>query len=407
MLKPDNKFLDTLIIGGGQAGLAMSYYLTQKNIRHLVVEGGQIAQRWRSESWDSLRLLTPNNQANLPAWSYHGNDPDGYMKVSEYISYLEKYAQSFDSPILTGVPVDSVSKENGKFYIQAGTQGWVTNTLVIATGHCNTPIIPDSSKNVNQEITQFSAGQYTNPNQIPPGGILVVGAGASGVQIAEELNIAGRSVTLSIGRHRRLPRQYRGRDILWWVKEMGIFDELTDPGSNRDIPAPQLIGSEDCRSLDLGILQNRGVKLTGRISSIEDFLVCFEKNLPASVNQADQDMYVLLERIDNYANANNYNGELTKIEPILLHPSPSNIDLQTAGIKNIIWATGYRRTYPWLNLNVLDAQGEIQHSGGVTTAPGLFVIGMRRQIRYNSNFIDGVGKDAALLADHVNNYLVT
>lgn len=399
--------VEVLIIGAGQAGLAMSYCLKQRNISHILLERGQIAQRWRSESWDSLRLLTPNDQTNLPAWPYQGDQPEGFMPVSHFISLLEEYAQSFEAPILTETAVAAVSKSGQQFYIHSAAQRWVSNAVVIATGHCCSPVIPEYSSRLNPEIHQITAGQYLNPGQIPEGGILVVGAGASGVQIAEELRLSGRQVMLSVGKHRRLPRRYRGKDILTWIKEAGIFEARTDSRCVPNIPAPQLIGSDDAHSINLETLHNQGVKVTGRIAAIDDFLVSFEDNLLAAAHQADQDMYALLERIDQYINDHQVDHSMTfhQVPPISVPPSPSSIDLKSAGIKTIIWATGYRRSYPWLHIDVLDAQGEIKHQGGITAVPGLLVLGMRRQIRYNSNFIDGVGKDADLLADYLKKHL--
>ncbi|AMP98717.1 Monooxygenase [Pedobacter cryoconitis] len=395
--------VDVLIIGAGQAGLAMSYCLKQRNIHHILLERGEIAQRWRSESWESLRLLTPNDQTNLPSWPYQGDQPEGFMRVSEYISFLEDYARSFDAPILSGTAVESVSKSGDQFYIQSAAHCWAAKAVVIATGHCCTPIIPEYSKRLNRDIHQFTAGQYLNPGQLPAGGILVVGAGASGVQIAEELRLSGREVTLSVGKHRRLPRRYKGKDILCWVKELGIFDKLIDSSCVPDIPAPQLIGSEDAHTIGLDTLQNLGVKLTGRIAGIADSLVSFENNLASVANQADRDMYVMLEKIDSYVNDDQPGFQ--KISPVSVPDASLHLDLKSAGINNIIWATGYRRNYSWLNLNVFDPQGDIKHLGGITEEPGLVLIGMRRQIRYNSNFIEGVGKDAELLADHLKKHL--
>lgn len=406
--------VEVLIIGAGQAGLAMSYCLKQRNISHILLERGQIAQRWRSESWDSLRLLTPNDQTNLPAWPYQGDQPEGFMPVSRYISLLEDYAQSFEAPILTETAVELLSKSGRQFYIHSAAQRWAADAVVIATGHCCSPVVPEYSNRLNPEIHQITAGQYLNPGQIPEGGILVVGAGASGVQIAEELRLSGREVILSVGKHRRLPRRYRGKDILTWLKEAGIFDARTDSKDTHtdsrcvpNIPAPQLIGSEDAHSINLETLHSQGVKLTGRIAAIDDFQVSFEDNLLAAVHQADQDMYALLERIDHYINGLmvDHSMNFHQVAPISVPPSPSSIDLKSSGIKTIIWATGYRRSYPWLHIDVLDAQGEIKHQGGITAIPGLLVLGMRRQIRYNSNFIDGVGKDAELLADYLKKHL--
>jgi len=397
--------IETVIIGGGYAGLAMSCCLKRRNIPHVVLERGRIAERWRSERWDSLRLLTPNYHTRMPDWRYRGDDPDGYMSVAEFISFLEDYAHSFNSPVLTGINVESVKRCANGFQLQTASKTWQAQTVVIATGHCDIPFVPPVASNLSPDIFQLVSSQYRNPEQLPSGGVLVVGAGASGAQIAEELVNAGRDVMISVSRHRRLPRRYRGRDILWWVDQMGIYREPADPHSERSFPAPQLVGSAEGRSLDLGILQARGVKLAGRVSCIDNHMVNFDSNLEQVVNQAEQEMLELLTRIDNYAMDNRLGGEAIIPSPIQLQPSPGRIDLQQEGIHNVLWATGYRRAYPWLHLDLLDEQGELRHKGGVTEEPGIYVIGLRRQRRNNSNFIDGVGDDALFLTDHLSNHL--
>lgn len=397
--------IEAVIIGGGYAGLAMSRCLGRRGIPHVVLERGRLAERWRSERWDSLRLLTPNFLSRLPDWGYQGNDPDGYMAVAEFILFLEGYARSFDPPLHTGVNVESVERSRYGFQVRAGSQAWEARAVVIATGHCDVPFVPSVARNLNPDITQFVSSQYRNPDQLPPGGVLVAGAGASGVQIAEELIDAGRSVTLSVGRHRRLPRRYRDRDILWWIEHMGIYREPADPRSERGFPAPQLVGSAEGRSLDLGILQTRGVILAGKILTIDGYLVCFDSGLEQAVNQAEQEMRELLERIDRHAIAHGFGGSARVPEPICLQPPPARIDLLENEIRTVLWATGYRRAYPWLHLDLLDEQGELRHSGGVTEEPGMYVIGLRRQRRNNSNFIDGVGEDASFLSGHLGNFL--
>jgi putative flavoprotein involved in K+ transport len=397
--------IEVIIIGCGHAGLAMSCCLNRHNIPHVVFERGRIAERWRSERWDSLRLLTPNFLSRLPGWCYQGENPDGFMGVSEFISFLEAYAYSFDAPVYTGVNVESVERSIDGFLVRAQSQIWETRAVVIATGHCDTPFVPVVAESLSADILQLVPSQYHNPNQLPPGGVLVVGAGASGVQIAEELADAGQSVTISVSRHRRRPRRYRNRDILWWVEQMGIFRQAANPHSERSFPAPQLVGSDEGRSIDLGTLQKRGVKLIGRVTTIDTYLIRFDSNLEQTVRQADQEMHELLASIDSYADANGHGGSVVIPESISLQSAPTEIDLQRNNIRTVLWATGYRRTYPWLHLNLLDKHGELRHCGGVTEEPGIYVIGLRRQRRNNSNFIDGVGDDALFLSNHLNNYL--
>lgn len=397
--------IEAIVIGGGHAGLAMSRCLDRCDISRIVLERGRIAERWRSERWDSLRLLTPNWHTRMPDWCYQGEDPNGYMSVPELISFLEDYAQSFNAPMHTGVAVESVKRNLDGFEVRSGSQVWQVRAVIIATGHCDVPFVPDVATNLSSNVTQLSSSQYRNPGQLPAGGVLVVGTGASGSQIAEELVDSGRSVMLSVGRHRRLPRCYRGRDILWWVDKMGIFCEPADPSTSRSFPTPQLVGSDEGRSLDLGILQTLGVKLVGRVTTIEGVRVRFDSNLEQTVQQAEEEMREFLTRIDSYAEIHNLGDNAELPEPVIPEPSPDKINLWKAGIRTLVWAVGYRRAYPWLQLDLLDSHGELRHRDGVTQEPGMYVIGLRRQRWNNSNFIDGVGDDALFLADHLTRHL--
>ncbi|QPJ64341.1 MAG: NAD(P)-binding domain-containing protein [Candidatus Nitrohelix vancouverensis] len=402
--------IEAIVIGAGQAGLAMSRCLGRRIIPHIVLERGRIAERWRSERWDSLHLLTPNWHTRLPDWSYRGEDPEGYMSVPELVTFFEDYAQSFSAPIHAGRNVDSVQPIPKGYEVRAGSEIWHTRALIIATGHCDVPYVPDVAAGLNSQIVQLTAPQYRNPDQLDPGGVLIVGSGASGSQIAEEVAKSGRRVTLSVGRHRRLPRRYRNQDILWWIDRMGIFREPADPSTSRGFPAPQLVGSNEGRSLDLGILQELGVRLTGRVAAIEGVRVRFHSNLENSIQQAEEEMRNFLDRIDSFADAHELGGiaerpEPARPEPVSPAPPPDEIDLSNEGIRTVIWASGYRRAYPWLQMDLLDDQGELRHRDGVTDAPGIYVIGLRRQRLNHSNFIDGVGDDAEFLSEHILRHL--
>ncbi|HEY7696998.1 MAG TPA: NAD(P)-binding domain-containing protein, partial [Vicinamibacteria bacterium] len=249
------KRADTLIIGGGQAGLAMSRCLSDRSVDHVILERGRVGERWRSERWDSLRLLTPNWQSRLPGFRYDGPDPNGYMTMPEVVDFLESYRRSFDAPVEEGTTVLSVSNWGAGYRVTTDRGVWEAPTVVIATGHCDIPVVPDFASRLSPDVVQIVPSKYRNPGQLPEGGVLVVGTAASGIQLAEEIHLSGRPVTLAVGRHTRLPRLYRGKDILWWFDRMGIFDEtldqVHDAERSRGQPSLQLVGRPDRSSLDL------------------------------------------------------------------------------------------------------------------------------------------------------------
>lgn len=399
------KHTNTVIIGGGQAGLAMSRCLLDRGVDHVVLERGRVGERWRTERWDSLRLLTPNWHSRLPHWHYKGNDPDGYMTVPDFVRHLERYARSFDAPVRTGTTVKSVERVgHGAYRVTTDRGAWSANNVVIATGHCDVPWVPGFASGLADDIFQIVPSDYRNPSQLPDGNVLVVGASASGAQLAEELALAGRKVTLAVGRHTRLPRRYRSRDILWWLDTMGGFMAPADPAEEASSPAPQLVGAPDNRSIDVGLLQARGVRLAGKVTAADGHLVRFEDNLADTVKAADDQLAATLPKIDEFATAMDLDdkvGPPETLRPIRLKQAPEQIDLRADRITTVLWATGYRRSYSWLKVPVRDERGEIRHKGGITDEPGLYVLGIRFMRRKNSNFIDGVGNDAAELSQHL------
>jgi putative flavoprotein involved in K+ transport len=394
----------TIVIGGGQAGLAMSRCLTDLRIDHVVLERGRVAERWRSERWRSLRLLTPNWQTRLPGFRYAGPDPDGYMTMPEVVGFLESYALSFDAPVYGGTTVLAVEPIDAGFVVTTDRGSWRAPTVVIATGYCDQPDVPPMAARLSPDILQLVPSTYRDPQQLPDGGVLIVGASSSGVQLADEIHASGRPVTLAVGRHSRLPRRCRGRDILWWFDAMGIFSEAADQVYDLEIsrrqPSLQLVGRPDHASLDLPILQARGVRLVGRLQGIEGTRVAFTDDLVVHTVAADVRLARMLQRIETFASAHGL--DMGSAEPFVPFfwpaEAPTSIDLRAAGITTVIWATGFRRSYPWLKVPVLDARGEIRHDGGVTPAPGLYVLGLQFLRRRNSSFIDGVGADAAAIA---------
>jgi len=399
------KHIDTVIIGGGQAGLAMSRCLTEHQIDHVILERGRVGERWRSERWDSLRLLTPNWQSRLPHFHYNGKHPDDFMTMPEFIRHLERYAESFEAPVQTGTTVQIVERlNNRRFRIATDNGDWLAYNVVVATGFCDTPRVPAFSAAMPSDIVKLVPSDYRNPSQVPQGGVLVVGASATGLQIAEELTQAGRKVTLAVGTHVRVPRRYRGKDILYWMDEIGAFNAPADPAEERKTPPPQLVGTPENRNLDLGELQKKGVRLVGRAISVQDDRVHFADDLEAKVEAADAQMMQLLVKIDGFIESSSAlapAADLDSIPPVKVRTAPTVIDLRAENIRTVVWATGYKRRYPWLKVPVLDDGGEIRHEGGVTPEPGLYVLGIRFQRSKGSNLIDGVGRDAEALSKHL------
>ena len=398
----------TVIIGAGQAGLAMSRCLSERGIEHVVLERGKLAQRWRSHSWDSLHLLTPNWMTRLPGLQYDGHDRDGFMSVPELIVLLERYAVSSDAPVLTETAVQSVERSGNGFRVVTNRGVWSACSVVVATGYCDLPAVPAASRGLAPSVRQMVPSDYRRPDQLPAGGVLVVGASSTGVQIADEIQRSGRQVTLAVGRHTRLPRRHRGRDILWWLDQLGVLsqgaDAVHDIERSRHQPSLQLVGRADHSPLDVAVLHDRGVRLVGRLLGIDGRRVSLADDLVATTAAADFKMAEILTRIDQF---------IVKTGVAAAPPEPfrptwplasgtsDSLDLKAERIESVIWATGYRRAYPWLRVPVCDAHGEIMHHGGITPRSGLYVLGLNFQRRRNSSFIDGVGDDARVIADHI------
>jgi putative flavoprotein involved in K+ transport len=403
---------DTLIIGGGQAGLAMSRSLADRGIDHVVVERGRVAERWRSERWDSLRLLTPNWMTRLPGFTYDGNDPAGFMTAGEFASHLDRYAITTGAPVLEHTAVESLAFDGDEYRLDTTAGSLRAPNVVVATGWSDLPAVPKVARRLSPDVRQIAPRDYRSPASVPDGGVLVVGASATGVQLAEELRAAGREVVLAVGGHSRLPRRYRGMDIFWWLERIGNFDrtidEMPDAAAARREPSVQLVGRADHRTIDLGTLQAAGVRLAGRLVDVDGSSASFAGDLEETTAAADRRMRRVLREIDLHAAATGLESEVldpAPPPPVVPAPSPPRLDLRAEGITNVVWATGHRRSYPWLKVPVVGTDGEIRQRRGVTPAPGLYVLGQRFQHFRNSNFIDGVGRDAAYVADHVAAHL--
>ena len=400
------KRTDTIIIGGGQAGLAMSRCLTDEGIDHVVLERGRVAERWRSERWDSLRLLSPKWHTRLPGFRYQGADSDGFMTMPELISYFESYARSFSAPVQDETTVLGVERAEGGYLVRTDQGDWEAPNVVLATGHCDVPFVPKAAAGLSPDVHQVVPSRYKTPDQLPDGGVLVVGASASGIQLAQEIHRSGRPVTLAVGRHTRIPRRYRGRDIAWWMEASGLLTERAERSFSLEMarrqPSLQLVGTPDHRSIDLGVLQAEGVRLAGRLESADGTRVGLRDDLRHNLDSAEDKLDKLLGRIDGFIEDTIMGAEAAKDRaPIVTSDAPTELNLADAGISTVLWSTGYRRRYTWLNVPVLDIRGEIIHDAGVTGAPGLYALGLNFQRTRKSSFIDGVGDDARFLADHI------
>ena len=401
-----------VVIGGGQSGLAMSRCLTDRGIDHVVLERGRVAERWRSERWASLRLLTPNWQSRLPGFHYDGPDPDGYMTMPEIVAYLERYAASFHAPVREQVTVTGLTRDGSGFRVDTSKGTLRARTVVVATGHSDRPYVPSLATRLSPHIRQIIPAAYRRPEDLPEGGVLVVGASSTGIQLADEIHRSGRPVTIAVGRHTRMPRDYRGQDVLWWLDRMGLFDEtldqVYDPSISRDQPSLQLVGDPRRITLDLNGLADEGVRVVGRLLDVQDGEAWFDDDLVATTAAADIKLASLLRRIDGFIARHGHDAPpAPSFEPHCLRFDGADTRLSFAqrGINTVVWATGFRRAYPWLRLPVLTGDGEIRHRGGITAEPGLYVIGLHFLRRRKSAFIDGAGDDAAALARHLCTFL--
>jgi putative flavoprotein involved in K+ transport len=405
-----------VVIGAGQAGLAVSHFLTARAIEHVVLERGDVANSWRTERWDSLRLLTPSWQTRLPGLAYDGDDPDGFMTMAQVVGFLQRYAEHVAAPVRPRTTVTSVGRVGGEYHVVSDRGTWSAPAVVLATGAFNLPSIPTVAQLLPASVDTVSARDYRNPGQLADGGVLVVGASATGTQIAAELRAAGRAVTLAVGEHVRMPRTYRERDIMWWMERSGIlderFDEVDDVVRARHLGSPQLVGTPERRTLDLNALTENGVRLVGRLMGFSDGRVQFSGSLRNVCTLADLKLRRLLGTLDEWAAQQGVEGELgapERVAPTRVEAAPPlTLDLGAEGIRTVLWATGFRPDHSWLHVpEVLDRKGRLRHEGGVVTgAPGLYRMGLPMLRRRKSSYIHGAEDDARDLTDHLAGHVM-
>jgi putative flavoprotein involved in K+ transport len=403
-----------VVIGAGHAGLAMSRRLTERSIDHLVLERGEVANSWRTQRWPTLRLLTPNWQTRLPGHDYAGDDPDGFMPVADVVATLTRYARLVGAPMRTETTVRTVRAAPGGFEILANGDVLCARAVVLATGACNLPAIPGVADAIPRSVTTLTPLTYHHPGQLPDGRVLVVGASATGVQLAAEIHRSGRPVTLAAGEHVRLPRTYRGRDIFWWLQATGLlaerYDQVDDLTRARHLPSPQLTGTPEGATTDLNSLTAVGIRLAGRLGRITDGIAQFSGALANTCALADLKMNRFLTRADQWATTSGLDDELPaphRLAPTRVDPrTPLELDLSSGEITTVLWATGFLPDHSWLDIPVRDRKGRIRHDGGVVTeAPGLYVLGLPVLRTRASTYIHGAAADTAALAGHLHTFL--
>jgi putative flavoprotein involved in K+ transport len=378
-----------------------------------VLERGEVANSWRRERWESLRLLTPNWQSRLPGLRYEGPDPDGYMTVGEVTEFIERFAKVSRAPVRTGVNVTSVRTAGDGYQVTTSDGEIRSRAVVIASGACNRPTVSSLRAGLPASVQQLTPFGYRDPGQLPDGGVLVVGASATGVQLAAEISRSGRPVVLSVGEHVRLPRLYRGRDVLWWMDTTGVwnqrYDEVDDLTRTRRLPSPQLVGTPERSTLDINALTALGVELVGRFAAVRDGRALFSGGLRNVFSLADLKMNRLLDSFDEWALTSGRDAEFSAPERFAPTRAPESarlqIDLRGGEIRSVVWATGFRPDYDWLDVPVVDGKGRLRHDGGMVDSPGLYALGLPVLRRRKSTFIYGIEDDAREVIKHLAGYL--
>jgi putative flavoprotein involved in K+ transport len=407
-----NEQIETVIIGGGHAGLTMSYYLSQLGREHVVLEAGRVAERWRSERWDSFYFQFPNWTIELPGCKYQCDNLDGFVPGSEIVRFVQNYAEIINAPVRCGTKVISLSSSDGTYALRTPAATIEAANVVIATGQYQKPAIPQISADAPRDVFQIHSSSYRNPDQLPPGGVLVVGAGSSGCQIAEDLNQAGRQVYLTVGRHFRVPRRYRGRDYGYWRLVMGGWDRTVDslPSPQaKNAPLPILTGFKGGHDVDFSRMAADGIVLLGHLQGINKAKLTIASDLKENLEKGDKWFNEFTKAVDEYVAKTALDApqesestasalEIKEVrQPIL------DLDLKPAGITSIIWATGFRYDFDWIKLPLFDETGEPVHRRGVTACRGIYFLGLKWLYKLKSAFLSiaGPAEDAAYIAERI------
>jgi putative flavoprotein involved in K+ transport len=397
-----------IIVGGGQAGLSMSYCLKAQGIEHLVLEKNRVGHEWRSRRWDSFCLVTPNWQCQLPGYPYSGNDPYGFMAKDEIVEYLEGYAASFQPPVIEGVTVERISQlADGLFLVKTSIDIYTCDRVVIAVSGYHRPKIPAISANLPSDILQLHSSSYKNPESLPAGSVLVVGTGQSGCQIAEDLHLAGTPVHLCVGGAPRSPRRYRGKDAVEWLDLMGYYNLSIDDHPQKETARANanhyLTGRDGGREIDLRRFALEGMQLHGRLKSIANSQLEFQPDLRQNLDRADEVSENIKQGIDRYIAANDLNAPIEPPYEPLWQPEIAelNLDVVAAGIKTVIWSTGFQTDFSWVDLPLFEESGYPRHDRGVTSVAGCYFLGLPWLYTWGSGRFSGVARDAEYLTEKI------
>jgi putative flavoprotein involved in K+ transport len=397
------------IVGGGQAGLSMSYCLKERGVDHIVFEKNQVGHAWRSKRWDSFCLVTPNWQCRLPGYPYPGNDPNGFMQKDEIVQYVEAYADSFAPPLKEGVEVSSVRKNSAEnvFELTTSIGEFTADQVVIAVGGYHLPKIPKMAERFPETIVQLHSSEYKNPESLPDGSVLVVGTGQSGCQIAEDLHLAGRQVHLCVGSAPRSPRRYRGKDVVDWLEQMGYYDlSINDHPQKEKVRTKAnhyVTGRDQGREIDLRQFALEGMQLHGSLKTISGSQLEFRDNLKQNLDQADAVAESIKKTIDGFIEKHQISAPVNPPYSPVWQPSAEgrSLDYQQSNISTVIWSTGYQADFSWIEIPVFDGKGYPGHDRGVTSVWGLYFLGLPWLYTWGSGRFSGIARDATYLADYI------
>lgn len=403
------KHIDTVVIGGGQAGLVMSHYLQEAGREHVVLEKERMVKSWREERWDSFTLVTPNWQLKLPGMAYEGDDPDGFLRREEVVDYLERFIERVDPPVREGVEATAVelAPDADALIVRTSDGDYQAENVVVAAGTFQRANIPDFSSQLNSEVEQMHSSEYRNPEQLAPGAVLVVGSGQSGCQIAEELLEDGRKVYLATGRAQRLPRRYRGKDSMRWLVRTGFVDRTVDklPSPEaRFAPNPHVSGKDGGRTINLHRFCREGMRLLGHVRDGRGTKLAFAPDLKENLAAADEFAKEFKEGVDEFIEKQGLQApeeDEAELRDGYEAPVITELDLEEAGIKTIIWATGYEFDFSWIDFPIFDEYGYPVQERGVTPQPGLYFLGLHWMHTIKSGLFLGIDEEAAYVAERM------
>nr|WP_319421836.1 MSMEG_0569 family flavin-dependent oxidoreductase [Pleurocapsa sp. FMAR1] len=404
------KHYSVIVVGGGQAGLSISYCLKGKGIDHIVLEKNHLGYSWQHKRWDTFCLVTPNWQCTLPGYHYPGDNPDGFMERDAIVEYIKDYAKSFNPPIKQGVEVFSVKKNNsqGLFELASSIGNYTADQVVVATGSYHQAKVPRMAEKFAVEVIQLHSSEYKNPKSLPEGEVLVVGSGQSGCQIAEDLHLAGRKTHLCVGGAPRSPRKYRGKDVVDWLDKLGYYnlsiDKHADPESVRNKTNHYLTGRDGGHEIDLRQFALEGMQLYGSLKDIQGDRLKFKPNLKHNLDHADDVAESIKRTIDDYIVRKEIDAPTeAAYQPVWQPEEVAQLDYKKSNITSVIWCIGYQTNFSWVKIPVFDGKGYPSHDRGVTSARGLYFVGLPWLYTWGSGRFSGIARDAEYLSDYIAN----